>query len=95
MCIVVCAAVFKIFCIKFVVGVLLTHMNNHRDGDADFLEEGDSRSGSVSSHASSSVYSLIESAHPVFGRVKRLWHSPLESHREVCAVLAAVSEVRV
>lgn len=35
------------------------------------------------SAASSSALSLIETAHPVFGAVRKLWHSPTESHREV------------
>lgn len=36
--------------------------------------------------ASSSAYSLIETSNPIFGRVKRLWNSPLETHREVSRV---------
>ena len=68
-------------------------IDSYRDGDAELLEDEESGSATEPSAASSSVYSLIESAHPVFGRVKRLWNSPLESHREVCAVLAAISEV--
>ncbi len=38
---------------------------------------------SVSMTTTSSAYSLIDAAHPVFGKVKKLWNSPLESHREV------------
>jgi ribosomal RNA-processing protein 12 len=41
----------------------------------------------------SSAFSLIDSSHPIFEQVKRLWNSSLESHREICAVLAAVSDV--
>ena len=37
----------------------------------------------TASQSTSTAYSLIETAHPVFGRVKRLWNSPMESHREV------------
>ena len=38
---------------------------------------------SVTSAATGTVYSLMETAHPVFRKLKRLWNSPLESHREV------------
>ena len=31
----------------------------------------------------STCYSFIETAHPVFHKVKKFWMSPLESHREV------------
>ncbi len=54
-------------------------------------ELGDIASLSITS--ASTAYTLIETAHPVFGKIKRLWNSPTESHREMCAVLAAVSEV--
>ena len=57
----------------------------HRDGDELFEseEKEDEGSRTLTSTATSTAYSLIETAHPVFGRVKRLWNSPLESHREV------------
>ena len=66
----------------------------YRDGDANLSDvEGESGSRAGSANASSgtgltslgtsTVYSLIETAHPVFGKVKRLWNSPMESHREV------------
>ena len=59
----------------------------HRDGDVEFIEpeekEEEEGSRTLTSVATSTAYSLIETAHPVFGRVKRLWNSPLESHREV------------
>ena len=59
----------------------------HRDGDVEFIEpeekEAEEGSRTLTSTATSTAYSLIETAHPVFGRVKRLWNSPLESHREV------------
>ena len=46
------------------------------EGEHEFNEG--SQSG-----VNSSVYSLIETSNPVFGQVKRLWNSPVESHREV------------
>lgn len=49
----------------------------HKLLEEEELEEGEE------SLASSSAYSLIETSNPVFGRVKRLWNSPLETHREV------------
>ena len=63
-----------------------------RDGDANFSDVEDGSSGQVESASTgtgvtslgtSTVYSLIETSHPVFGKVKRLWNSPMESHREV------------
>ena len=76
----------------------LLHNFAFRDGDADLSDvDGDSSARVESTSASSgtgltslgtsTVYSLIETAHPVFGRVKRLWNSPMESHREVSMVL--------
>ena len=38
--------------------------------------------------ASSSALTLIETAHPVFGSVRKLWNSPTESHRVVRLGLA-------
>ena len=62
----------------------------YRDGDIELIgleeeEEEEEEQGrrTLTSTATSTAYSLIETAHPVFGRVKRLWNSPLESHREV------------
>ena len=58
----------------------------YRDGDVEFIgseEEEEEGRRTLTSTATSTAYSLIETAHPVFGRVKRLWNSPLESHREV------------
>ena len=63
-----------------------------RDGDANFSDVEGGSSGHVESASTgtgltslgtSTVYSLIETSHPVFGKVKRLWNSPMESHREV------------
>lgn len=61
------------------------------DDDKDSLTLASIKS--VTSAATGTVYSLMETAHPAFRKLKRLWNSPLESHREVCAVLAAISEV--
>ena len=41
----------------------------------------------LTSLGTSTVYSLIETSHPVFGKVKRLWNSPMESHREVSKIM--------
>ena len=62
-----------------------------RDGDVELREEGvgteeESHSGhgnSTTSAASSSAFTLIETAHPVFGAVRKLWNSQTESHRVV------------
>lgn len=67
---------------------LIDKVDNEED-DLD-VEEATSQTGI--SLANSSVYSLIETSNPVFGRVKRLWNSPLESHREVNYFLKMVSD---
>lgn len=75
------------------VNTYLRKLYEHfRDGDANFsnaedrsssrVESGSTGTG-VTSLGTSTVYSLIETSHPVFGKVKRLWNSPMESHREV------------
>ena len=51
--------------------------------DNHFDDETQSRT----SFGNSSAHSLIETSHSVFGRVKRLWNSPEESHREVQSLL--------
>lgn len=52
-------------------------------------EEGSSEdpddAPSVSMSTTSTAYTLIETSHSVFGRVKRLWNSPTEEHREASA----------
>lgn len=71
---------------------LSENVNIFRDGDANFSNAEDRSSGRIESNSTgtgvtslgtSTVYSLIETSHPVFGKVKRLWNSPMESHREV------------
>lgn len=42
---------------------------------------------------SSSVYSLVETAHPVFGTVRRFWETASVRQQNVLATLAAISEV--
>lgn len=62
---------------------------NSRPGGSDSNPEDGEDVGSLTaatSVTSGTVYSLIETAHPVFGKVKRLWNSSVESHREVCAL---------
>lgn len=55
-----------------------------RDGDVNVLEYSQrSHSSTATSAAASSAYTLIETAHPVFGAVRKLWNSPTESHRVV------------
>lgn len=45
---------------------------------------------SVSMVTTCTAYSLIETSHPVFGRVKGLWNSPTESHREVSVCVVQI-----
>lgn len=52
-----------------------------------------SLSTSESAITSSSVYSLVETSHPVFGTVKRFWKTASMRQQSVLATLAAISEV--
>ena len=56
-----------------------------RDSEVAVHEECSQSSHSTvaTSAAASSAYTLIETAHPVFGAVRKLWNSPTESHRVV------------
>ena len=55
--------------------------------------EGESLGTTSTAITTSSVYSLVETAHPVFGSVRRLWKDPSVKHQNVLATLAAISEV--
>jgi len=61
------------------------NVNMHEAAAADDKDEEDKSLCSQST--TSTCYSFIETAHPVFHKVKKLWMSPLESHREVSVVL--------
>ena len=52
------------------------------DSNSQGIGSASSKTG-ITSLGTSTVYTLIETSHPVFGKVKRLWNSPMESHREV------------
>ena len=65
-------------CISSLIGFLVLR----RDGDVEVTEDS-SHSTTATSAASSSAFTLIETAHPVFGAVRKLWNSPTESHRVV------------
>ncbi|XP_033098395.1 RRP12-like protein isoform X2 [Anneissia japonica] len=63
--------------------------NSHGDdviGDCDMDSEGGHTFGTFMS-------GLSDCTNPTFDRVKRYWDSQSASHKEVCAVLAAVTEV--
>ena len=59
-------------------------MNLQEDGN-QHSDEGTQSEGI--SLGSSSAYSLIETSHPLFGKIRRLWNSADESHREVCLIV--------
>ena len=44
---------------------------------------GEEDTPSISASTASTAYSLIETSHVVFNKVKKLWNSNQESHREV------------
>ena len=60
------------------------NVDMHEAAAGDDEEERSSYSQSTTS----TCYSFIESAHPVFHKVKKFWMSPLESHREVSKQIA-------
>ena len=51
--------------------------------EAAAADDNDEDRSSYSQSTTSTCYSFIETAHPVFHKVKKFWMSPLESHREV------------
>lgn len=51
------------------------------EGEEDSTEAEDTPS--ISMTTTSTAYSLIETAHPVFWPVKKLWNSHVDTHREV------------
>lgn len=50
-------------------------------------EEDSSEAEDISMTTTSTAYSLIETSHPVFRPVKKLWNSNVDSHREVGVVM--------
>lgn len=58
----------------------MSHVTEEEDTEASGEVED---TPSITMTATSTAFSLIETSHSVFGRVKRLWNSPMESHREV------------
>lgn len=58
------------------------NVNMHEAAAADDDSNEEDKS-SYSQSTTSTCYSFIETAHPVFHKIKKLWMSPLESHREV------------
>lgn len=63
---------------------LLSNVAVEGEGEEESSDDDDQEDApSVSMATTCTAYSLIETAHPVFGMVKGLWNSPTESHREV------------
>ena len=62
------------------LSIIRLHYSVVDDGSIDDREDG---SQTATTAHTSSAYSSIEAAHPLFGKVKTLWNSSLESHREV------------
>lgn len=59
------------------------------EGDVELKEE----EGFSMKSGAFSVSGLTDCSNPVFAAVRRFWDSPASQHKEVCAVLAAVTEV--
>lgn len=64
--------------------------------DSDDAEDSDEVEGvpSISMTTTSTAYSLIETSHPVFWPVKKLWNSHVDSHREVGVASSLVHVVK-
>ena len=72
---------------------LAEHDNAAKEKDSfDSDSYAETLATSSSAVTSCSVYSLVETAHPVFGQVRKFWKTPSERHQDVLATLAAVSE---
>ncbi|KAM6442361.1 RRP12-like protein [Liasis olivaceus] len=65
-----------------------------REGAKPFMEEDDN-SEAAKTHRSSATFlsGLTDCTNLTFSRVQRLWESNCAAHKEICAVLAAVTEV--
>ncbi|KAJ7336526.1 pre-rRNA processing protein [Desmophyllum pertusum] len=73
---------------------LAKHVQKHDDeGDVELQDEEGISVKSGQTFGAFSVSGLTDCSNPVFASVKRFWDSPSSQHKEVCAVLAAVTEV--
>lgn len=76
------------------VEALAKHEERHDDdGDVELKEDEGFSVKSGQTFGAFSISGLTDCSNPVFATVKRFWDSPSSQHKEVCAVLAAVTEV--
>ncbi|XP_065071238.1 RRP12-like protein [Rhopilema esculentum] len=76
-------------------GLTAAALSRHQD-ELSVEDEIMSDKGMPSSKASSSKFSisgLTDCSNLTFEKVHKLWYSPSEEHKQICAVLAAVTEV--
>ncbi|XP_015759470.1 PREDICTED: RRP12-like protein [Acropora digitifera] len=67
--------------------------NQDEDGDVKIKEDEEFSMKSGQTFGAFSVSGLTDCSNPAFDTVRRFWDSPSAQHKEVCAVLAAVTEV--
>lgn len=67
--------------------------NQDEDGDVKIKEDEQFSMKSGQTFGAFSVSGLTDCSNPAFDTVRRFWDSPSAQHKEVCAVLAAVTEV--
>ena len=81
--------------VPLTASALATHDCTTKEAESEGNSPDDlsSLGTNASAITSSSVYSLVETAHPVFGSVKRFWQTASERQQTVLATLAAISEV--
>lgn len=76
------------------VEALARHAEKHdEDGDVELKDDEGVSMKSGQTFGAFSVSGLTDCSNPVFAAVRRFWDSPATQHKEVCAVLAAVTEV--
>lgn len=62
------------------------------EGEEEDSSEAEDGAPSISMTTTSTAYSLIETSHPVFWPVKKLWNSNVDTHREVGVVIVCNDE---
>ncbi|XP_073238782.1 RRP12-like protein isoform X1 [Porites lutea] len=76
------------------VEALARHAVKHdEDGNVELKDDEGVSMKSGQTFGAFSVSGLTDCSNPVFAAVRRFWDSPATQHKEVCAVLAAVTEV--
>eukprot|EP00112_Aurelia_sp_Birch-Aquarium-sp1_P019872 Seg500.2 transcript_id=Seg500.2/GoldUCD/mRNA.D3Y31 product="RRP12-like protein" protein_id=Seg500.2/GoldUCD/D3Y31 len=70
----------------------LSKHNNEFESDDEIITDA-SQANSTGSSVPFSISGLTDCSNMTFQKVHKLWTSPLEEHKQICAILAAVTEI--